>query len=86
MLPERLTPTSDTDDSYYVEVELPVSVLSDDESDVSLTVGLGNGDYVVADDPALTVIGLNFSKEDYSASYIVNPDSEQSYLVFGKSF
>ena len=82
----------DAQDSYYVELGLPLAALSDDESDVSLSVGLGSGAYVtddpatpkVEEDPTLVVIGLNFSKGDYSASYIVNPDSEQSYLVFGK--
>ena len=76
----------DADDSYYVEVGLPVSVLSDDASDVSLTLGVGNGAYVVERDPALVVLGLNFSRGDYAASYIVNPDSEQSYLVFGRGW
>ena len=75
----------DDDDSYYVELGLPLSSLSDDETEVSLSAALGNGAYVVEDDPALVFIGINVSQGDYSASYIVNPDSELSFLVFGKS-
>jgi len=75
----------DVDDSYYVELGLPLSSLSDDETEVSLSAALGNGVYVVKDDPALVFIGINVSQGDYSASYIVNPDSELNFLVFGKS-
>ena len=75
----------DPDDSYYVEIGLPLAALSDDETDVSLSAALGNGAYVVEDDPTLVFVGLNVSQGDYSASYIVNPDSELSFLVFGKS-
>jgi hypothetical protein len=31
-------------------------------------------------------IGISVSKGDYSASYIINPDQETSFLVFGRSF
>jgi hypothetical protein len=75
----------DVDDSYYVELGLPLGSLSDDETEVSLSAALGNGVYVVKDDPALVFIGINVSQGDYSASYIVNPDSELNFLVFGKS-
>ena len=75
----------DADDSYYAEIGLPLSALSDDDTEVSLSAALGNGAYVVDDDPTLVFIGLNVSQGDYSASYIVNPDSELSFLVFGKS-
>ena len=75
----------DADDSYYVELGLPLNALTDDETEVSLSAALGNGAYVVKDDPALVFIGINVSQGDYSASYIVNPDSELSFLVFGKS-
>jgi hypothetical protein len=75
----------DEDDSFYVELGLPLAALSDDETEVSLSAALGNGAYVAGDDPALVFIGINVSQGDYSASYIVNPDSELSFLVFGKS-
>ena len=57
-----------------------------DETAVSITVGAGNGVYTTDTDPMLVSAGVNFSKGDYFASYILNPDKESSFMVFGKSF
>ena len=69
-----------------------------EETAVSVTVGLGNGVYTYeadedpADDEApedtidLVSVGLNMSKGDYFASYILNPNRESTFLVFGRSF
>ena len=76
----------DDDNSFYAEIGLPLSALSSNNHNVSLAAGLGDGVYTTSGDPALAVISLNVSNDDYSASYIVNPDSELSFLVVGKSF
>ena len=31
-------------------------------------------------------IGISASRDNYSASYIINPDQETSFLVFGVNF
>ena len=40
--------------------------------------------YTSSGDPALINVGVGVSMGDYSASYILNPDTEQSYLVLMK--
>ena len=72
--------------SFYAEIGLPLPALSSNDADASLTAGLGDGPYTGSGDPALVVLGINVSNDDYSASYIVNPDSELSWLVFEKKF
>jgi hypothetical protein len=57
-----------------------------DETAVSITAGAGNGAYTTDSDPTLVTIGVNLSKGDYFASYILNPDKESTFLVFGRSF
>ena len=57
-----------------------------EETAVSVTVGFGNGFYTTTTDPALVSIGLNMGKGDNFASYILNPDKESAFLVFGRSF
>ena len=77
----------DDDDSIYLEVALPLSGEWSEGADVSVAVGAGNGVYTGADtDFALVVLSVTASKDSYSASYILNPDSELTFLVFGKSF
>ena len=75
----------DTEDSFYAELGLPLSALSDDETEVSLSAAFANGIYTTDTDPTLVFVGINVSQGEYSASYIVNPDSELNFLVFGKS-
>ncbi len=77
----------DDDDSIYLEVALPLSGEWSEGADVSVAVGAGNGVYTGADtDFALVVLSVTASKDSYSASYILNPESELTFLVFGKSF
>ena len=57
-----------------------------DETAVSVTVGAGNGSYTTDTDPNLVSVGINLGKADYFASYILNPDKESTFLIFGKSF
>jgi hypothetical protein len=74
----------DDDNSLWVELGYGLGEI--DEADVSLSAGLGNGAYTTDGDPMVASIGISVSKGDYSASYIINPDQETSFLVFGRSF
>lgn len=76
----------DDDDSMYLEVALPLSGEWSEGADVSVAVGAGNGVYTTDDKFGLVVLSVTASKDSYSASYILNPDSELTFLVFGKSF
>ena len=86
----------DTDNSFWAEATYDLGEI--EETAVSVTVGLGNGVYTYEldedpeDDKApedtidLVTVGLNMSKGDYFASYILNPNRESTFLVFGRSF
>jgi len=74
----------DTDNSFWVEATYDLGEM--EETAVSVTAGFGNGVYTTDTDPALVSVGLNMGKGDYFASYILNPDRESSFLVFGRSF
>ena len=74
----------DDDDSIYLEVNVPLSEI--EGVALTLTGAAGNGFYTTDTDFAPIVVGIGASKDSYSASYILNPDSELSFLVFGKSF
>lgn len=76
--------SGDPEDSFWVEATYDLGEL--EETAVSVTAGFGNGVYTTDTDPALVSVGLNMSKGDYFASYILNPDKESSFLVFGRSF
>lgn len=76
--------SGDPDDSFWVEATYDLGEM--EETAVSVTAGLGNGVYTTDTDPALVSVGLNMGKGDYFASYILNPDRESSFLVFGRSF
>ena len=49
-------------------------------------LGFGNGDYSVDGDFIPISIGVNAVRENISVSYIINPNKETSFLVFGASF
>lgn len=74
----------DPDNSFWVEATYDLGEM--EETAVSVTAGFGNGVYTTDTDPALVSVGLNMGKGDYFASYILNPDRESSFLVFGRSF
>ena len=76
--------SGDPDDSFWVEATYDLGEM--EETAISVTAGFGNGVYTTDTDPALVSVGLNMSKGDYFASYILNPDKESSFLVFGRSF
>ena len=77
----------------------PVSVLAatnvsgDDDNSTYLeltygafSLGLGNGAYSTDGEFAPVSIGVSASRDNFSASYIINPDKETSFLVFGVKF
>ena len=76
--------SGDPDDSFWVEATYDLGEM--EGTAVSVTAGFGNGIYTTDTDPALASVGLSMSKGDYFASYILNPDKESSFLVFGRSF
>ena len=76
--------SGDSENSFWLEATYDLGEI--DETAVSITVGAGNGVYTTDTDPMLVSAGVNFSKGDYFASYILNPDKESSFMVFGKSF
>ena len=76
--------SGDPDDSFWAEATYDLGEI--EETAVSVTVGFGNGFYTTTTDPALVSVGLNMGKGDYFASYILNPDKESAFLVFGRSF
>ncbi len=76
--------SGDADNSFWAEATYDLGEM--EETAVSVSVGLGNGVYTTDTDPALVSVGLNFGKGDYFASYILNPNRESTFLVFGRSF
>ena len=73
----------DDDNSMYFE--LGYEVYSKDDMSVSAFAGAGNEVYVSDGDFGLVNLGVSASKGNLSASYIINPDADVSYLVFGYS-
>ena len=52
----------------------------------ALSLGLGNGLYSNDGGFAPVSFGISASRDNFSASYIINPDKETSFLVFGINF
>ena len=52
----------------------------------ALSLGLGNGLYSNDGEFAPVSFGISASRDNLSASYIINPDKETSFLVFGVNF
>jgi hypothetical protein len=86
---------NDVDNSAYIQVSYPVSI----DSVYSMTVFAGGtpskSALYAASKNAVLNVGISVSKiikiTDYfslpvNASYIINPEQEQSYLIFGMSF
>ena len=82
--------SGDSDNSFWAEATYDLGEM--EGTAVSVTAGLGNGVYTYEpdEDPEDTIdlvsVGLNMSKGDYFASYILNPNRESTFLVFGRSF
>jgi len=52
----------------------------------ALSLGFGNGLCSTDGQFAPVSIGVSASRDNFSASYIINPDQETSFLVFGVNF
>ncbi len=78
--------SGDSEDSFWVQASLPLEALSSDDVEVDLTVGVGNGVYTTDTDPNLAQVSIDVSSGDYFARYILNPETEITFLVFGTSF
>ncbi len=81
-----LNDEKDEETPIYVELGYDLGEVSDGVT-AGLFVGFGNGQYTIEDDSAFAPVnaGITLSNDEYSASYIINPDSETSFLVLGKS-
>ena len=76
-----------------VSVLAAVNVSGDDDNSTYLeltygafSLGLGNGAYSTDGEFAPVSIGVSASRDNFSVSYIINPDQETSFLVFGVNF
>ena len=67
--------SGDDDNSTYLELTYG-----------ALSLGLGNGAYSTDGEFAPVSLGISASRDNFSASYIINPDQETSFLVFGVNF
>ena len=67
--------SGDDDNSSYLELTYG-----------AFSLGLGNGAYSTDGEFAPVSIGVSASRDNFSASYIINPDQETSFLVFGVNF
>ena len=67
--------SGDDDNSTYLELAYG-----------AFSLGLGNGAYSTDGEFAPVSIGVSASRDNFSASYIINPDKETSFLVFGVNF
>ncbi len=76
--------SGDPDNSMYVELGYDLGTFED--IGASLVIGAGDGVYAMEGDMAVVNIGVTFSKDAIFASYIINPDTETNFLVFGYSF
>jgi len=67
--------SGDDDNSTYLELTYS-----------AFSLGLGNGAYSTYGEFSPVSIGVSASRDNFSASYIINPDRETSFLVFGVNF
>ena len=77
--------SGDPDTPIYVEASYTCT--KGEDASASLTAAVGTESFYTSDgDPALINVGLSVTQGDYTAAYILNPDVEQSWLVFSMSF
>jgi hypothetical protein len=77
--------SGDPDDSKYFE--LTYDLYEKEQVSASLVIGAGDGVYLLDNDRLNVVnVGLTASSGAISVTYIVNPQAETNFLVFGYSF
>jgi len=75
------------ENAFYAEGSY--ELMSNDDASAGISVGLGNEVYTAdgpGGSPTVVAVGINVAKGDYTASYILNPDQETTFLVVGRSF
>lgn len=77
--------SGDDENSFYTELGIDVPYEVEDIG-VSLFAGFGNGLYTTDTDFNAVNLGITVSSGPWSASYILNPEAETNFLVFGRSF
>jgi len=77
---------ADTDNAKYCEATY--KFYDKDGFTAKAVVGAGDETYVEGDNDNFTVVntGISVAKDRFTASYIYNPDTEKSHLVFMASF
>jgi hypothetical protein len=75
------------EDALYVEVGYALPEMSEG-IEAGLFAAAGNGQYSTSGKSDIEFVnaGLTVSNDSYSASYIINPDKETTFLVFAMSF
>ena len=71
----------DDDRSVWLGYGLDLGQVSDRLSGVTGVLGGGNGAYTSMGDPALVLVGLAVGNEKLSASYLINVDTEQAWVI-----
>ena len=81
-----LNDDAEEEDALYVALGYDLGEVGDGVT-AGLFVGAGNGQYTLDADSAIAPVnaGITLSNDEYSASYIINPDAETTFLVLGKS-
>lgn len=85
---------NDDDNSFYLEASLPVA--AGDDTEIGLVAGMvaGHSDFYGTEGAAVVNLGVSASQAlnitdsfelPLSVSYILNPDQDRAYLVFGMS-
>jgi hypothetical protein len=78
--------SGDSEDSFWAQASMPLEALSTDDVEVGVTIGGGNGVYTTDTDPNLVQVSLDVASGDYFSQFILNPEAEITFLVFGMSF
>lgn len=67
--------SGDNDNSTYLEL-----------THRAFSLGLGNGAYSIDGEFAPVSLAVTTERDNYTVSYIINPNKETSFLVFGINF
>ena len=71
----------DDDNSVWLGYGLDLGQVNDRLEGVTGLVGGGNGGYTSTGEAALVLVGLSVGSEKLSASYLINVDTEQAWII-----
>lgn len=71
----------DDDRSVWLGYGLDLGQVTDRLEGITGIIGGGNGGYTSTGDPALVLVGLAVGNEKLSASYLINVDTEQAWII-----